>query len=70
MAAMDEGQVASREELERRVAERLDLDPPTVRSRVVTAQPLSGGLAPAANPGSPPRARGRPRRRPSAPPPR
>jgi DNA primase len=45
MAAMDEGQVASREELERRVAERLDLDPPTVRSRVVTAQPLSGGLS-------------------------
>src|SRR4051795_12146161 len=47
MAAMDDGQVASREELERRVAERLDLDPPTVRSRVVTAQPLSGGLTPA-----------------------
>ncbi len=45
MAAMDEGQVASREELERRVAERLDLDPPTVRSRVVTAQPLTGGLS-------------------------
>ncbi len=30
IAAMNEGQVASREELERRVAERLDLDPPTV----------------------------------------
>jgi DNA primase len=44
MAGMDERQVASREELERRVAERLDLDPATVRSRVVTAQPLSGGL--------------------------
>jgi DNA primase len=51
MAAMDEGQVASREELERRVAERLDLDPPTVRSRVVTAQPLSGGLTPAGDSG-------------------
>jgi DNA primase len=51
MAAMEEGQVASREELERRVAERLDLDPPTVRSRVVTAQPLSGGLSSGAEPG-------------------
>jgi DNA primase len=51
MAAMEEGRVASREELERRVAERLDLDPATVRSRVVTAQPLSGGLAPGAAPG-------------------
>jgi DNA primase len=51
MAAMDEGQVASREELERRVAERLDLDPPTVRSRVVTAQPLSGGLTSAGESG-------------------
>ena len=60
MAAMEEGQVASREELERRVAERLDLDPATVRSRVVTAQPLSGGLAPGAEPGA------RPRRRPAA----
>jgi hypothetical protein len=40
---MDEGQVAGREALERRVAERLDLDPTMVRSRVVTAQPLSGG---------------------------
>jgi hypothetical protein len=28
------------------VAERLDFDPPTVRGRVVTAQPLSGGLSP------------------------
>jgi DNA primase len=43
IAGMDEGQVASREALERRVAERLDLDPTMVRSRVVTAQPLSGG---------------------------
>jgi len=50
MAAMEEGQVASREELERRVAERLDLDPATVRSRVVTAQPLSGGLSSSAEP--------------------
>src|SRR5215213_7658016 len=33
MAAMEAGQVASREELERRVAERLDLDPAAVRSR-------------------------------------
>jgi DNA primase len=45
LAGMGEAQVASREELERRVAERLDLDPATVRSRVVTAQPTSGGGA-------------------------
>jgi DNA primase len=45
IAGMDEGQVASREALEKRVAERLDLDPTMVRSRVVTAQPLSGGPA-------------------------
>ena len=51
MAGMDERQVASREELERRVAERLDLDPATVRSRVVTAQPLSGGLTLSGDPG-------------------
>ncbi len=51
IAGMDEGQVAGREELERRVAERLDFDPPTVRSRVVTAQPLSGGLTAGAEPG-------------------
>ena len=43
LAGMEEGQVASREELERRVADKLDFDPPTVRSRVVTAQPTSGG---------------------------
>jgi DNA primase len=43
LAGMDEGQVASREELERRVAERLDMDPVAVRSRVVTAQPTAGG---------------------------
>jgi DNA primase len=45
LAGMGESQVASREELERRVAEKLDFDPPTVRSRVVTAQPTSGGTA-------------------------
>ncbi len=45
LVGMGESQVASREELERRVAERLDLDPATVRGRVVTAQPTSGGGA-------------------------
>ncbi|MEX2447189.1 MAG: DNA primase, partial [Solirubrobacterales bacterium] len=43
LAGMGEGQVASREELERRIAEKLEFDPPTVRSRVVAAQPTSGG---------------------------
>jgi DNA primase len=45
MAGMGERQVASREELERRVAEKLELDPATVRSRVVATQPTSGGEA-------------------------
>jgi DNA primase len=45
LAGIGEGQVASREELERRVADRLDFDPPTVRSRVVASQPTSGGGA-------------------------
>jgi DNA primase len=43
LAGMGESQVASREDLERRVADRLDFDPPTVRSRVVAAQPTVGG---------------------------
>jgi DNA primase len=43
LAGMGESHVASREELERRVADRLDLDPPHVQSRVVAARPLSGG---------------------------
>jgi DNA primase len=48
LAGMGASQVASREELERRIADRLDFDPPTVKSRVVAAQPTSGGAAPAA----------------------
>jgi len=43
LAGMGEARVASREDLERRIADRLDFDPETVRSRVVTAQPISGG---------------------------
>lgn len=49
IAGMGEDRVAGRDELERRVSERLDIDPATVKSRVVTAQPLSGG--PAQTPG-------------------
>jgi hypothetical protein len=52
LAGMGESQVASREELERRVVDRLDLDPATVRSRVVAAQPTSGGAG-SASPGGP-----------------
>jgi DNA primase len=43
LAGMGDSQVASREELERRVSDKLDFDPPTVKSRVVAAQPASGG---------------------------
>jgi DNA primase len=37
------GETASRDDLVRRVAERLDLEPAMVMGRVVSAQPLSGG---------------------------
>jgi DNA primase len=53
LSGMGESQVASREELERRVVERLDLDPATVRSRVVAAQPTSGGTGAVASGGGP-----------------
>jgi len=39
------GESASRDDLVRRVAERLDLEPAMVMGRVVAAQPLSGGVA-------------------------
>jgi DNA primase len=39
------GESASRDDLVRRVAERLDLEPAMVMGRVVVAQPLSGGQA-------------------------
>jgi DNA primase len=39
------GESASRDDLVRRVAERLDLEPAMVMGRVVSAQPLSGGAA-------------------------
>ncbi len=39
------GESASRDDLVRRVAERLDLEPAMVMGRVVAAQPLSGGDA-------------------------
>ncbi|HXR30909.1 MAG TPA: DNA primase [Solirubrobacterales bacterium] len=39
------GESASRDDLVRRVAERLDLEPAMVMGRVVAAQPLSGGGA-------------------------
>jgi DNA primase len=41
LAAM--GETASRDDLVRRVAERLDLEPAMVMGRVVSARPLSGG---------------------------
>ncbi|MEX0971878.1 MAG: DNA primase [Solirubrobacterales bacterium] len=58
LAGMGERQVASREELERRIAERLEFDPPTVRGRVVTAQPTSGGAGPGAASAGEPRGGG------------
>jgi DNA primase len=45
------GESASRDDLVRRVAERLDLEPAMVMGRVVAAQPLSGGTGEAAGPG-------------------
>ena len=69
IAGMDQRQVAGREELERRVAERLEFDPPTVSSRVVTAQPLTGGLTggpESDGPAPTPRVEGAPPRRAAA----
>jgi DNA primase len=45
------GETASRDDLVRRVAERLDLEPAMVMGRVVAAQPLSGGPEQAAGQG-------------------
>jgi DNA primase len=44
------GESASRDDLVRRVAERLDLEPAMVMGRVVAAQPLSGGSAESGGP--------------------
>jgi DNA primase len=46
LAAMDESQEALRGELERRVADRLNIDPPTLAGRVTAATPASGGGEP------------------------
>jgi DNA primase len=48
------GESASRDDLVRRVAERLDLEPAMVMGRVVSAQPLSGGAAEATGQGRAP----------------
>jgi DNA primase len=48
------GESASRDDLVRQVAERLDLEPAMVMGRVVAAQPLSGGPAAVAAPGGEP----------------
>jgi DNA primase len=61
LAAM--GETASRDDLVRQVAERLDLEPAMVMGRVVSARPLSGG---AGQETAPPRSGGTP----AAPPPR
>ncbi|HEY6550811.1 MAG TPA: DNA primase [Solirubrobacterales bacterium] len=45
------GESASRDDLVRRVAERLDLEPAMVMGRVVAAQPLSGGAGEAVGAG-------------------
>jgi DNA primase len=50
------GESASRDDLVRRVAERLDLEPAMVMGRVVAAQPLSGGPAESEAPGGAPAA--------------
>ncbi len=50
------GETASRDDLVRQVAERLDLEPAMVMGRVVAARPVSGGpdQAPAGDRGAPP----------------
>ena len=56
------GESASRDELVRRVAERLDLEPAMVMGRVVAATPASGGPERAPAPGAPGRQAPPPRR--------
>ena len=56
------GESASRDELVRRVAERLDLEPAMVMGRVVAATPASGGPERAPAPGAPSRQVPPPRR--------
>jgi DNA primase len=51
------GESAGREDLVRRVAERLDLEPAMVMGRVVAATPTSGGSEPAPTPSRQPAAR-------------
>jgi len=43
LAGMDDSQEALRNELERRVAERLQIDPPRLAARVIAGTPASGG---------------------------
>jgi len=43
LAGMDDSQEALRDELERRVADRLEIDPPRLAARVVAGTPASGG---------------------------
>jgi DNA primase len=43
LAGMDDSQEALRDELERRVADRLEIDPPRLAARVVAGTPTSGG---------------------------
>ena len=64
LAAM--GETASRDDLVRQVAERLDLEPAMVMGRVVAAQPLErrrrAGAGPRRRPGSGRASRAEPRR--------
>ena len=43
LAGMDDSQEALRDELERRVADRLEIDPPRLAARVIAGTPASGG---------------------------
>jgi DNA primase len=43
LASMDDSQEALQDELERRVADRLEIDPPRLAARVVAGTPASGG---------------------------
>jgi DNA primase len=43
LAGMDESQEALQDELERRVSDRLNIDPPTLKGRVVAGTPATGG---------------------------
>jgi DNA primase len=65
LAGMDDSQEALRDELERRVADRLEIDPPRLAARVIAGTPASGGRQDPGPEGRAPARQDAPARRPA-----